>query len=174
MSEFSVLGSEPRHKVNAFAAALLEMRQQTIAEMYTALASLIGDLCTTLQQVKDSDPELELDRIRFEKTMWTKEGQLVLEISTQRDPNDESLERWFVDEFVDDLMTRSVHTEPLRAEVAQFVAAFIDQFGVLRLKNNQINLRNITFERMHWLEGRLIFDISYNGVPFSAQEARWT
>lgn len=168
-----ILHSEPNYKVKGFRDEFLERRRSTIDAMRPQLRNLIVGLLSTIESLKIDDPSIDMNRVRVEETKWTKDGQLVLGLSTLGLLEDVKPDRYYVDELVAELVEKDDHLRPISGEVAQFISAMIDQFGFIKKNNVSFDLSKVTFSQMHWNQKRLVFNLEYNGRPMSPQEARW-
>jgi hypothetical protein len=173
VGSFTVLDSEPRHKVEDFVKEMLGRRKAVIEDMRPALQELIVGLLTTIEGMKERDPLIDLGRVRVEETKWTKDGRLVLWLSTLGLLDSIVSDRYYIDDLVAELVDKNDHVKETSGEVAQFISAMIDQFAFIKKHDIETDLTKITFENMKWVDQRLVFDIKYNGEPFSPKEARW-
>lgn len=173
MAEYQVLSEEPGHKVRSFTDELLERRKAVIKDMKAQLIALGGGMLKALAAMKDDDPFIDMETLRFEETKWTKDGKLVIWITTLGVPTGEKTDRYYVDNIVADLIEKDEHMNPVSGELAQFMSALIDQFGFMKKQHGHLDLDKITFAEMHWVDDRLVFSINYNGAPLTPREARW-
>jgi hypothetical protein len=173
MPEYQILNSEPGYKVRGFRDEFLERRRMTIDAMRPQLRILISGLLSTIESLKIDDPLIDMNRVRIEETKWTKDGQLVLSLSTLGLLEDIKPDRYYVDELVGELVERDDHFRPVSGEVGQFISAMIDQFGFIKKNNDAFDPTKVEFTQMHWNQGRLVFNLEYDGKPMSPQEARW-
>jgi hypothetical protein len=171
VAELQVLHAEPRHKVTEYVNERLGRREATVRAMRPALITLATALCQQIEIMKSEHPDLVLTRLRFAQVAWTPTGQLVITFEYGDQAPDES--RYFVDEIVHSLVERNVRLTPIQSEVAQFIASMVDQFGLIKKHNVHVNLDQIDFPGVRWLDHELIIDIRYAGKPFGQREARW-
>lgn len=175
------LESESRYRVTDFTDEVLGRRQHIIRAMQPQLKALVAGLLTALGELRAQDPGIELDAVKMEQVEWTATGQLLVTLrlprrvllAHEREPR--PLERYWIDDFVAELMLIEgyAHTH-LTAEVAQFTAALVDQFGVLH-KHHALRLPQIAFANMRLRDrATLCFDITYEGKPFTPRTAGWT
>lgn len=171
MAELAVLHQEPRHKVTEYVNERLGRREATVRVMRPALITLATALCQQIEIMKSEHSTLNLARLRFAQVAWTPTGQLVIDFEYGEQATDDA--RYFVDEVVEEIVSRSVRVTPVQSEIAQFIASMVDQFGLIKKHNVHLNLDHITFEGVRWLDRELIIDIRYEGKPFGQREARW-
>lgn len=171
MAELQVLHQEPRHKVTDYVAERLGRREATVKIMRPALTALATSLCQQIEVMKAEHSDLNLNRLRFARIAWTPTGQLAIAFEY----GDQALDdvRYFVDEVVAEITERNVRMNPVRSEIAQFIASMVDQFALIKKNNAHLNLDRITFDGVRWLENELVIDIRYEGKPFGQREARW-
>lgn len=170
MAEFSVLHDEPRHKVVDFATEILERRRTVIQEMRPQLSALIEGLLKAFSAMKQKDPLLDLARLRVEEVKWTKDGRLALWLSTMGLLDSITSDRYYIDNLVAELVDKDQHMNPCSGEIAQFMSAMIDQFGFYKKHNVDFDLTEVRFSEMRWIDGRLVFDMTYRGEPFGRPE----
>jgi len=182
MSEYQVLAAEPRYKVDEFVDEVIGLARLVIAEMGVSLEALLKDMIEQFAIFKERHYLITFDDVRFNWIRWIHgTGQLVIEFGVGTHPEEELLPRHeVVDAFIDDVITRTMLTPTmpitsitLRNEFSTFLRGMIAQFSVLK-KHTDIILRDIRFERIRWATDRqLVIQLSYQGRPFTPQEARW-
>jgi len=174
MSEYQVLAAEPRYKVDEFVDEVIGLARLVIAEMGVSLEALLKDMIEQFAIFKDQHYLITLDGVRFNWIRWIHEtGQLVIEFGVGAHPEEELLPRHeVIDTFIDGVIVRTTPIG-LRNEFSTFLRGMIAQFSVLK-KHTDIILRDIRFERIRWATTRqLVIQLSYQGRPFTPQEARW-
>jgi hypothetical protein len=145
----------------------------TIEAMRPELTKLGAGLLRALDAFKQDDPFLDLGLVRIEETKWTKEGKLILSFSTLGLLNDIRPDRYYIDNLVADLIERDQHMNPCSGELAQFISAMVDQFGFIKKNNVALDLGQLSFQEMRWIDQHLVFNIQYRGEPYTPKEARW-
>lgn len=171
MAELQVLHGEPRHKVMDQTREMLGRREETIKAMRPALSALLAAICDQLTKAKEDEPRLPLEHVRFAQTRWTPTGKLVIEFEIVKETAEET-DRYYVDDLVDEMVGRNRFISAMRAEIAQFISAMVDQFSYIKKHNIQLDLSRITFTGAEWIANALVLDVRNDGKPYGSKEAR--
>jgi len=168
MAELEVLHSEPRHKVEAFAAEMLGRRHATIQSMRESLKSLVTGICEQFEKIKLQIPRMDLNQVVFAETKWTKEGYLDISIGYGQMPDGEA--RYHVDELVMEIVERNARLMGIRDELAQYISGMVDQFSVLKDRYPLADLKGVMFTDFKWMDGHLLFQIRHHGQIWGCHE----
>ena len=181
MAEYGILHQEPRYKVDDFAAEVLGRREATIQKMHGELKLLATSLIRAITSIKADKPWMELDRVHVDQIQWAPDGTLVLMMDLPGilvlagKEHGDAEPMYHVDEFVAELMMHDHAAEPLTYEIAQMIAALVDQFSALAKHKPAFALEDVAFENVRWLEGsRLALDMTYRGRALTPETARWS
>jgi len=162
MSELQVLHGEPRHKISSFVADLLGRRSETIRAMRPALVSLVVGVVGQFEAMKAQFSVIDLKKVKFAETTWTKDGQLVIQIGYGELPAFME-ERYHIDEIVQDIIDKNAKIIELRDELAQFIAAMVDQWGIVKQREPLLILAGVSYDNFRWLDKMLIIDTRVAG-----------
>ena len=171
MSEFELLHAEPGYKVRSFRDELLERRAMTIRAMRPAFTAMVIGIADQFAKMKANLSSLDLNLVKFAGTTWTKEGQIVIEIGYGALPP--FMEgRYHVDEIIQEIIDKNVVIAPLRDELAQLTAAFVDQWGMEQQREPLLILGGITYDNFRWLNKQLVFDCRSGGQLYGWNAGR--
>lgn len=174
MGAYQVLHSEPRYKVDNFVSEIVGRRQETIQLMRPQLMKFLTVFAEQIDMLRLSYLGLDLTILKFRQPTWTRAGVLVLTFQQIEQAPETPEPRYHVDEVVNEVFDHEPRLAPMKEEVSQFLAAFIDQFSVMR-KHGLIDLTNVTFPGVRWApDGALLCDIVYDGRPMGPQDVRWS
>lgn len=182
MAPLQVMEGTPRYQIDDFVAELLGRRQSTIQAMRPVLRSLVAELLRTIMAIKDERSWVDLDRTTVKQVEWAEEdGSWLIGLDLpgrvyvpgKADPN-KMPQRYHVDELVAEIFARDYEARPLTYEVAQFVAAFVDQMSAIKKHQDHLDLTRVTCVNFRMLgESVIAFNLRYQGLPFLPQQARW-
>lgn len=173
MAETQVLASEPGYKKREFRTEFLQRRFDTIESMRPQLRKLIVGLMKLFEECQEREPSIDLTKLRVEETILTKDGKMVLTISTLGLLKGVKDDIYGVDELVGELFEGDEMWAAVSGETAQFVSALVNQFAFIKKRNDNFQPSKVTFGECSWNQGHAVFDLLYDGRPMGLQNAGW-
>lgn len=162
MSATQVLHGEPGHKVRSFVEELLERRGETIRSMRPALTALVIGIVGQFEAMKAEFSSIDLKQVKFAETTWTRDGQLVITMGYGTLPPFME-QRYHVDPVIEEIIEKNAKLDDLRDELAQFVAAMVDQWGMVKQREPLMILAGVSYDNFRWLDKQLVIDTRVGG-----------